>query len=500
MNTKKYVVLLGFVLFGVIGVLPAFSDYENEESDYYANPLNDEEDDAQEGMVDPIQRYRPQARSERAPNPYPGSREYQNNPQNNPYSSYPQESGPEEHMDALSPDQQELPPSYRGLGGGNDAKFQRAVIERRNQGRSSAEPQVRPSDVPLYQPHLPIAPAPSQKSLESIEAVQELINNLMEGDKKKLCGPFGICGKRQGRACGLAKNILSICSTMCGTKAASCLRAGGARYQLTAPDGSTFVYAAKPEKNRQAKTIEKHLTEQLEKGRAVIGVEKENLFNAFCSEPSIAMIEQEGDKEKIQPACSTFMGIVTETPSTAPVAEEPVEEEAPPSSEAAEEPEKEEVPAESEITIVEDKEGGPAPSAATPSSEEDDAAGGDDDAPSSDDATGGDDDAGGDDATGGDDDAASGDDATVADDDAAGSDDASSDDDAAGSDGDTAGDDDAAGGDDVAGGDDASSDDDADGSDDDTAGDDAAVEEEEVAEKDMDWGDSAIGEDVVVTE
>lgn len=244
-----------------------------------------------------------------------------------------------------------LPQSRRGLGGYEDSEFQRAVIDAPTAPTTPA--QVTPDTPEQTLRHR----SSTDRRLEDIEILQLLKNELMVGDVDQFCGPTGICQKNEGQTCRHAKNAASICSTICKKNedfsSSGCATKANSKYKM---DKETLTYPANPQKERAAMNTVAHLKNQLAKGRDALGPEKVDLFNAFCSDPSLAMIEDESDKGTLQKACLDFKFngnpppdvIAQEEP--APVAEEP-------------EPEKPEP--ESPVTIVEDKEG----KAAEPSEE-----------------------------------------------------------------------------------------------------------------------------------
>jgi hypothetical protein len=146
-----------------------------------------------------------------------------------------------------------------------------------------------------------------QQKLKGIDYIHQLQNTLLEGNKQAMCGEGGICRKNFGEGCKSSKNFLSFCATICGDmgefRGSHCINNGAKRYQM---NPQTFVYNARPEKQKSAESVVQHIAVQLREGRKALRDDKRLLFNTFCTPPSIQMIP-EIDRPVLARACLDFL-------------------------------------------------------------------------------------------------------------------------------------------------------------------------------------------------
>ncbi|AIK96666.1 hypothetical protein [Candidatus Odyssella acanthamoebae] len=146
-----------------------------------------------------------------------------------------------------------------------------------------------------------------QQKLKGIDYIHQLQNTLLEGNKQAMCGEGGICRKNFGEGCKSSKNFLSVCATICGDmgefRGSHCINNGAKRYQM---NPQTFVYNARPDKQKSAESVVQHIAVQLREGRNALRDDKRLFFNTFCTPPSIQMIP-EIDRQVLARACLDFL-------------------------------------------------------------------------------------------------------------------------------------------------------------------------------------------------
>ncbi|MBW8308246.1 MAG: hypothetical protein K0M45_01155 [Candidatus Paracaedibacteraceae bacterium] len=146
-----------------------------------------------------------------------------------------------------------------------------------------------------------------QQKLKGIDYIHQLQNTLLEGNKQAMCGEGGICRKNFGEGCRSSKNFLSVCATICGDigefRGSHCINNGAKRYQM---NPQTFVYNARPDKQKSAESVIQHIAVQLREGRNALRDDKRLFFNTVCTPPSIQMIP-EIDRKVLARACLDFL-------------------------------------------------------------------------------------------------------------------------------------------------------------------------------------------------
>lgn len=146
-----------------------------------------------------------------------------------------------------------------------------------------------------------------QQKLKGMDYIRQLQNALLEGNKENLCGENGVCRKSFGEGCQSSKNFLSVCATVCSDysefRGSHCINEGAKRYHMNA---QTYVYDARPKKQKKAESVVQHISVQLREGRKALREDKRLFFNTFCTPPSMNMIP-EHDRKPIELACLDFL-------------------------------------------------------------------------------------------------------------------------------------------------------------------------------------------------
>lgn len=172
---------------------------------------------------------------------------------------------------------------------------------------SPDSPDARPADPAAGTPAGMTPEDQHQHKLKGMKYIKQLQNALLEGNKQKLCGDSGICRQNFGEGCLSSKNFLSVCATFCSDvhdfRGSHCINSGAKRYHM---NPQTFVYAARPQKQKRAESVIQHVMIQLREGRKALRDDKRFFFNVLCTPPSIQMIPQR-DRYDISRACLDFL-------------------------------------------------------------------------------------------------------------------------------------------------------------------------------------------------
>mgnify|MGYP001078786222 CR=1 FL=1 len=169
------------------------------------------------------------------------------------------------------------------------------------------QPDNTPQDNAILPPDPNHPEVKHQQKLKGIDYIHQLQNTLLEGNKQAMCGEGGICRKNFGEGCQSSKNFLSVCATICGDmgefRGSHCIINGAKRYQM---NPQTFIYNARPDKQKSAESVVQHIALQLREGRKALRDDKRLFFNTFCTPPSIQMIP-EVDRKILARACLDFL-------------------------------------------------------------------------------------------------------------------------------------------------------------------------------------------------